>query len=1300
MNATPETGPRGSRSTMLWAGLSGLLLLGGLIVYGIWNRDPPTPPGPAPPRPDDGTTQQLARPMSPEEFAELSGAAQQALALLENEKIQEAEPLWERIASHLPREPLVVRNRALGRLLAASKDKSDPTFAAAQEAAAELLTVEPESWISFWVQARLHLLDRDRQTSTEQQDERLRRAVAAWDKSAQLAPRQVTPRYELFQAVRLTNDPDLLARGRKALQEAYEIEPANIFLALDWLDAAATTQAPSFLAAVDKFRQTLRPLMPGLKRRARIDVDEYLNKVVDQAREGQWPQASIAVQRLGFVRSEDVAQSDLRRIQPSPLALLLVDLQTATLAQPLATPAAKPLNVSFVRRADEGLTGDGGRTGEGGLTDLRVLDFDLDGQLDLVALQGSRLVVYGREPASANPPVPANPPPPAQPASPAAAPLSAGPWKLLSTHEVGPGFTRLLAADLDRDSLASSPPRSGASAAPPPAGKPPANTSTPSPASRATPPEPPFYVADFDFVLYGPAGVLVLRNQLDADGQTRRLEPVVQDATLAPVGAAQAGTLADFDHDGDLDLALGTATGLRLWINRGNLTFDDVTASSTLPPATVQVANLLAVDWDRDIDADLLLADASGQTVGYMENLRHIEFRWRELESPFAGLQSAAALAVVESDGNASWDVLAAGPRGLQLLLTRTPVAGTLLPLRSQTVSETPLRGVTSLDFDNDGYVDAAAWNDKLQLFRGEPSGALTPTELLADGPTGVVACEPADLDGDGDLDLAVATGDQLSLWWNEGGNRQHWLNVLVRGLDEPLSGRVNYYALGSWIEIRRGSRYQAQLVTRPFTHFGLGATEERPEAARVMFTNGVPQNVLAPQLDQVIREAQALKGSCPYLYVWNGERYEFYTDLLWNAPLGLQIADGVLLRDRPWEYLKIDGDQFQPQDGVYRLQITEELWEAGYFDQVELIAVDHPATTEIYTNEKVGPAELAEPRVHTVTRRHPPVTARDGFGRDVAPQIARRDGQFAQCYDRTLCQGLAEPHFLELDLGRLAQPQRITLFLTGWIYPTDTSLNISLSQHPDRQAPRPPFIQVPDGAGGWREARAFMGFPGGKTKTIAVDVSDIFPPGDYRLRIGTEAEIRWDEVFFTVDEPEVEFRQTTLPLRAAQLHYRGCSLPYPRSSAAEPERYDYARVDTAPRWPPLRGRFTRYGDVADLLTAWDDRMVVLGAGDEMTVEFAGGPPIPPGWKRDFILHSVGWDKDADIHTVYGQTVEPLPFRAMPSYPYPLDEYPRRPELDSYLREYQTREQSPAEFWHRLRPPAFLDGLPRPRSGS
>jgi hypothetical protein len=122
--------------------------------------------------------------------------------------------------------------------------------------------------------------------------------------------------------------------------------------------------------------------------------------------------------------------------------------------------------------------------------------------------------------------------------------------------------------------------------------------------------------------------------------------------------------------------------------------------------------------------------------------------------------------------------------------------------------------------------------------------------------------------------------------------------------------------------------------------------------------------------------------------------------------------------------------------------------------------------------------------------------------------------------------------------------------------------------------------------------------------------------------------------------------------------------------------------VSTEPRWLPLEGAFTRFGDVRPLLLESDDRYVIMGPGDEATVDFEARrlPALQSGWTRDFLLYTVGWVKDADLNTATGNTVDPLPFHAMTRYPYLSDEsYPDDDAHRRYLEEYNTRRFGPGE---------------------
>jgi hypothetical protein len=507
---------------------------------------------------------------------------------------------------------------------------------------------------------------------------------------------------------------------------------------------------------------------------------------------------------------------------------------------------------------------------------------------------------------------------------------------------------------------------------------------------------------------------------------------------------------------------------------------------------------------------------------------------------------------------------------------------------------------------------------------------------------------------------------------------------VRCRGEDQDKQGDVNHLGIGSLVEIKAGRRYQAQVVTGQLTHFGLGETKA-VDVVRVTWTNGVPQPAVAPPADAVVCRIHDPKGSCPYLYTWTGNRFEFCTDACWGAPLGLQLAEGVFAQPRAWEYLTIPGERLKPRNGKYVIQMTEELWEAMYLDRMELIAVDHPAELEIFSNEKVGPAELAEFKIHTVRDRKLPVAARDKHGRDVLDQIVREDGVFMKGFDAVPRRGVTDEHYLELDLGLLQDPKRVTMFLTGWLYPASTSLNIGVSQDRSAAAPRPPALAVPDQHGNWQVVRPFMGFPGGKTKTIAVDLTGVFLTDDYRLRIVTNLEFCWDAAFFSVDEEPAPFDVIRLPVASADLHHRGYS-KIVRNPGFGPDGYDYSMVSAAAKWAPMSGRFTRYGDVTELLQDEDDLQVIFGSGDELSVAFDVPKTAPrEGWKRDFLLYNVGWDKDNDLNVVTSQEVEPLPFQAMSGYPYRADEqYPDTPRHREYLRKYQTREQFPMTFWRQV----------------
>ena len=1060
-------------------------------------------------------------------------------------------------------------------------------------------------------------------------------AIGHFQHAAELSPQNALYWYEAYDAARVLPDGD--AQAKQFLSEAYRLAPNNLFLLGDWLLVQAQAEDPTTADTLDAAKLTFAPLRDTVLKRHRVDVFQLLDAASEALAKGDWSgvvrNARIC---LNVTRPNDFTQGDKRALAPHPLEFAVHEFSDSFKTQFPPTPTSDPLiDVNFRRMPPTGIGGD--------IRDALLVDFDLDATLELLVLEASKLTVYRRSDALV--------------------------WEELTSIELAAEYTGLLAADLDRDRDHEV--------------NKPADDATTSASTSC-------FDADPDVVVYGEPGVLLLRNVRAEDG-LRSLEIVEQEETLDHVKDVVTAILVDFDHDSNLDIVCSTESGLVALLGQGDMQFVDVSRFSSFPvldPST-PVSSLVAVDWDRDVDIDIV-AIAKDHSLGYLENLRHGNFRWQPFDEDYATLRDASAIAVVESDANVSWDLIGAGSSGVTLLQTRTPYAGKVQFEGTQAISADGADGFFTADIDNNGYQDIVVWtSDSVSVLRANSDGSFAEPLALTDLPADIQRCDFGDVDNDGDLDLCVVGAKEVALFANEGGNQNNWLSIRAMGQVDN-AGKANHHGIGSLIEVKAGPLYQAQVVAKPVTHFGLG---KEPNAAivRFLWTNGVPQDKLEPVANQAMCELMTLKGSCPYVYTWTGERYEFFTDCLWAAPIGLQLAEDVLAPSRSWEYLRIPGDRLREKDGYYSLQVTEELWEAGYFDLVELIAVDHPADVEIFSNEKVGPAEISEFKLHTVRQRRYPIAARDQRGRDVLAKVRAQDGNFLRAFDKTIVPGLAEEHYLELDLGTLESPQQIILFLTGWIYPTDTSLNVALSRHPQVSGPRPPSVHVPDANGDWREVQAYMGFPGGKTKTISVDLSEAFLTDDYRVRIATSAEIYWDEAFFTIDEPPADVRLTSLVLESADLHYRGFSQALPSQPNA-PETYDYENVQVAAKWPPMRGAFTRYGDVLELVTEADDRMVILGGGDEMTLHFqVPESKAPAGWVRDFIMHNVGWDKDADLNTVYGQSVEPLPYREMTSYPDgpeaygPEAPFPASPAHADYLQRYQTRFQDTQRFWRRIK---------------
>src|SRR5213076_1610089 len=135
---------------------------------------------------------------------------------------------------------------------------------------------------------------------------------------------------------------------------------------------------------------------------------------------------------------------------------------------------------------------------------------------------------------------------------------------------------------------------------------------------------------------------------------------------------------------------------------------------------------------------------------------------------------------------------------------------------------------------------------------------------------------------------------------------------------------------------------------------FGLGK-RERPDVVRVLWPAGIVQaetefaahKEIASFISLDITELDRKPSSCPYLYAWNGERFEFVTDFMGGGEMGYLEEPGRHNTPDPDEDVRSRGDQLKERNGRYELRVTNELEEALFADRFQLIAVDHPQSVE-----------------------------------------------------------------------------------------------------------------------------------------------------------------------------------------------------------------------------------------------------------------------------------------------------------------------------------------------------------------
>ena len=693
----------------------------------------------------------------------------------------------------------------------------------------------------------------------------------------------------------------------------------------------------------------------------------------------------------------------------------------------------------------------------------------------------------------------------------------------------------------------------------------------------------------------------------------------------------------DFDNDGVFDLCVIRKSAVELYRNNKGA-YEKVAA----PMPKGKFERAIWLDYDHDNDMDLLLL---GEDSALMRNNGAAGFSDETKSFPFA--QGHAI--------DASRFALKPEIPARDLVVSYADHAGVLYRDKLNGVFEAvpiPLlsagsRGLITEDLNHDSYLDISAGS---LVLRNDGAGFVREDSAAPEK-------QLFSLDAKGRVHRVEAAPDS-----------EHWLKIQITGIKNVKLG------IGSTVEIKAGATYQKKVYEGVPLWFGMGNYPEA-DTVRITWINGLIQN--EPQkktnVPLSIPEAERLSGSCPMIFTWNGRGFDFITDVLGVAPLGASSGDGRYFPVDHNEYIQIPGEKLVARNGEYEVRITEELREVSYLDQVQLVAVDHPRAQEIFINDKFKAPPFPEFHLFGASQRIYPVSAHDDHGRDIRSALLRKDQVYPDQFRRNY-EGVAELHSIDLDFKGAAHDNDAVLILNGWVDWADGSTFQGAAQE-GKGGLIMPYLQVKNQRGAWQTVIEDMGIPSGKPKTIAVDMTGKFLSASREIRIVTNICVYWDEIFLAEAAGSPEARMTRIGADAADLHFRGFSRPVIDPQRTQPEKFLYNEWMPLSMWNPTAGFYTCYGDVRELVTDVDDKMIIMGSGDELTLRFPANLKPPPNeWQRDYLLFVDGWAKDGDANTAFSQTVEPLPFHAMSAYPYRSDEhFPNDPAHQDYRKKYLTR---------------------------
>jgi len=720
------------------------------------------------------------------------------------------------------------------------------------------------------------------------------------------------------------------------------------------------------------------------------------------------------------------------------------------------------------------------------------------------------------------------------------------------------------------------------------------------------------------------------------------------------------GAIFDADHDGDLDFFIVNRTSQSELVNN-NLdgSFRNITKSLPLGERLGQSKHILTFDFDQDRDTDLLLINATPPHVA-LANDRLWQYQAATGFETFEQADISTAV-VADMDADGKMEIYTIDSNGKFYGWRTRDGQWSPESLNFNVVpqhSRYPQLAIS--DITGDGKLemivsDGNAWSvyafNSISRQYTRIFHAISDNQIVNWLP---VIYSPEN----GPSVVALSESGQL-LVWSPGSGRFAFTTLAFSGLEKQAdSMRSNASGIGTQVGVRRGSQWT---ISNTFRHYsgpgqslqplsiGLG-NEDAIDFIAINWSDGVFQTELNLSAGfHSVTETQRQLASCPVLFAWDGDKFQFISDIIGVGGLGFAVGPNEYATPRPWENFLLPEKILKPQDNFYQIIISEPMEEVMYFDHAELVAYDIPADTEILLDERMGVNEpYPTGDAYLYKERIFPHSATNEMDEDVLPTLLAVDKHAAPVkHVNSHFVGLTEPQQLTLEFENPIDAQREPfLLVNGWIeYPYSQTSFAAWQAGKSYQAPSLDF-RAEDGE--WHTLYRQFGYPAGMPRQMALPLRAL-PANTREIRLTTNMEIYWDSIAIVyanrLNIDELNRRGITQRLISLD-HAEALETGFAKRSTAEQRYPHYDFNQRSPLWDTRHpsGYYTNFGDVTELVQDKDDAVAIIGPGEALKLSFPEiDDPIPAKQKRVFVLRAKGWVKDMDLYTQDGETVTPLP---------------------------------------------------------